>query len=77
MGAIGSKKVEVFKSPIEAAKDVDAIIILTDWEEFNYLDWDFIFTLMRKPAWIFDSRLHLEKNKLKNIGFNIWSLGLD
>ena len=30
---------------------------------------------MRKPAWIFDARIYLDKNYLKEIGFKIWTLG--
>ena len=30
---------------------------------------------MRKPAWVFDTRLCLEIKHLRNIGFNIWTLG--
>ena len=71
------KKIDIFQSPFDAAKDVDAIIIMTEWKEFNRLNWDKIFSLMRKPAWIFDTRLCLETTNLKNIGFNIWTVGTD
>ena len=69
------KEIDIFMNPLEAAKDVDAIIIMTEWKEFNKLDWSQIFSLMRKPAWIFDTRLCLETDNLRNIGFNIWSVG--
>ena len=69
------KEIDIFMNPLEAAKDVDAIIIMTEWKEFNKLDWYQIFSLMRKPAWIFDTRLCLETDNLRNIGFNIWSVG--
>ena len=72
-----SKEIDIFQSPFEAAKDVDAIIIMTEWQEFNRLDWENIFSLMRKPAWIFDTRLCLDTTNLKKIGFNIWSVGSD
>ena len=62
-------------SALEAAQGTDAIIVLTDWEEFNYLEWKKIFEVMRKPAWVFDSRIFLDKEYLKNIGFKVWSLG--
>ena len=60
---------------LKASEGADAIIFLTEWEEFKYLDWEKIFTFMRKPAWIFDSRNILNKENLKNIGFKIWTLG--
>ena len=69
------KNVFVYDSALKAAQGTDAIIVLTDWDEFNYLDWKKIFDVMRKPAWVFDSRVFLDKEYLKNIGFKIWSLG--
>ncbi len=75
--AIGSKEVNIFNSAIDAVKEVDAIIVLTEWEEFLLLDWELIFKLMRKPSWVFDSRLCLDKIKLLNIGFNMWTVGSD
>ncbi len=70
-----SKNVFVCNSAFEAAQGTDAIIVLTEWDEFNYLDWENIFKVMRKPAWVFDSRVFLDKEYLKNIGFKVWSLG--
>ena len=69
------KNVFVCDSALEAAKGADAIIVITDWKEFNYLDWKDIFKFMRKPAWVFDSRVFLDKEHLKDIGFNVWTLG--
>ena len=70
-----NKNVFICDSTIEAAKGSDAIIVLTDWDEFNYLDWKSIFEVMRKPAWVFDSRVFLDKQYLKDLGFKVWSLG--
>ena len=72
---IYEKDIIVYDSALEAAKGADAIIVITDWKEFNYLDWKDIFKFMRKPAWVFDSRVFLDKEHLKDIGFNVWTLG--
>ena len=69
------EKVFVSESPLIASKGADAIIILTEWQDFKNLDWENIYKVMRKPAWIFDSRIYLDNDKLKNIGFNVWTLG--
>ena len=69
------KNVFVCHSALTAAQGTDAIVVLTDWDEFNFLDWKNIFNVMRKPAWVFDSRAYLDKEYLKNIGFHVWSLG--
>ncbi|MDC3232476.1 nucleotide sugar dehydrogenase, partial [Prochlorococcus sp. AH-716-A09] len=63
------------KSPLDAAKGADAILLLTEWEEFKNIDWVKIHKVMRKPAWIFDSRICLKSNNLKNIGFKVWTIG--
>ena len=70
-----NENVFVCDSGLKAAQGSDAIIVLTDWDEFKYLDWKSIFEVMRKPSWIFDSRVFLDKQYLKNIGFQVWSLG--
>ena len=74
-GLESKESIFVSDNPLRACEGADAIIILTEWEEFNYLDWKEIFNLMRKPAWVFDSRNILNKEALKNIGFKVWTLG--
>ena len=69
------KNVFVNNTALKAAEGADAIIVLTEWEEFNNLDWEDIFEIMRKPAWVFDTRVFLDKQYLKNIGFKVWALG--
>ena len=54
----------------EAAEGADAVLVMTDWEEFKYLDWISIYKVMRKPAWVFDTRICLDREKIINIGFN-------
>lgn len=65
----------ICNSALKASEEADAILILTEWDEFKDLDWHAIYRNMRKPAWIFDARVCLDKNYLKNIGFNVWTLG--
>jgi UDPglucose 6-dehydrogenase len=61
--------------PYEAAKDSHAIAILTEWDEFKTLDWQKIYDNMLKPSFVFDGRNILDKNKLKEIGFKVYSIG--
>ena len=72
---IDKENVLVSESAIKAVEGVDAILVLTEWEEFKNLEWDTIFKFMRKPAWVFDSRNCLDKEALIRIGFKVWSLG--
>ena len=46
-------------------KNADAILVLTEWEEYSLLDWDLIVSNMRKPSWVFDARSVLDTNKIK------------
>ena len=72
---IKENNVLISDNALKAAEGADAILVLTEWEEFKELDWKNIFAVMRKPAWVFDSRICLEKEKLKDIGFQVWTLG--
>ena len=72
---INENNVLVSDSALKAAQKADAILVLTDWEEFKDLDWTNIFKVMRKPAWVFDARICLDKERLKDIGFKVWTLG--
>ncbi len=66
----------VFDDPLEAAQGADAILVMTEWKEFKDLDWENIFKVMRKPSWVFDARICLNRERLKNIGFNVWTVGI-
>ena len=59
----------------EASKDSDAIVVLTEWEEFYSINWEFIYKIMRKPAWVFDTRSVLNSSEVIEAGINFWKLG--
>ncbi|MBO8206804.1 nucleotide sugar dehydrogenase [Prochlorococcus marinus XMU1406] len=59
----------------EIFKNSDAIIILTEWEEYKTLNWKFYTNLMRKPSWIFDSRSIVNPKEMKNLGIKLWRIG--
>ena len=69
-------KLIVSKSANSAAEGADAILILTGWNEFKNLNWEIIYKVMRKPAWVFDARICLDKKNLEDIGFNVWTVGI-
>jgi UDPglucose 6-dehydrogenase len=62
-------------NPYEACKDAHAIAILTEWDEFIDYDWQKIYNNMMKPAFVFDGRNILDKEKLEYIGFKFYSIG--
>ena len=70
-----NKCVDVFQSPYEACKNAHSIVIITEWDEFKNIDYEKLYAVMKKPASIFDGRLILDQNKLKQIGFRVFSIG--
>jgi len=68
-------KVQFTEDPYEAAKDVHAILLCTEWKQFTELDWQKIYDLMNKPALVFDGRNILDGEALKKIGFEFMSIG--
>jgi UDPglucose 6-dehydrogenase len=73
--AENSKYVKAISDPYEACKGAHAIAILTEWDEFKHYDWEKIYHDMNKPAFIFDGRNLLDKEKLIKIGFKYQAIG--
>tara|TARA_Y100001954_G_C15799695_1_gene599432 strand:- start:661 stop:2055 length:1395 start_codon:yes stop_codon:yes gene_type:complete len=61
--------------PYIAAEGAHAIAILTEWDEFKTYDWQRIYTIMQKPAFLFDGRNVLDKEVLEDIGFIYKGIG--
>lgn len=62
-------------SPYEAIKGAHAIAIMTEWDEFKDYNWQEIYENMKKPAFVFDGRSLLNKEKMNQIGFEYYSIG--
>ena len=63
------------KNPYKAAKDADAVLLMTDWKEYPELDWEKIYKSMRKPALVFDTRNCLDAYALRKLGFKVLNIG--
>lgn len=61
--------------PYEAACGVHAVAVLTDWAAYRDLDYQRIFDVMMKPAFIFDGRNCLDHRRLFELGFNVYAVG--
>ena len=66
---------KVVNTPMEAIENAHAIAIMTEWDEFKYYDWEDIFSRMLKPAFVFDGRRLLDKEKMDIIGFKYYRIG--
>ena len=58
-----------------AAEGADAILVLTEWEEYSELNWEEISKQMRMPAWVFDARSIISPEKVMNSKLNFWRIG--
>ena len=64
-----------FNDPYESCHNAHAIVILTEWDVFVNYDWKKIYDNMQKPAFVFDGRNILNKEKLEEIGFVYQGIG--
>lgn len=64
------------KDKYESTLDADALVILTEADEFKVLNWDKISRNMRSPAWIFDTKGLCNTAKIQKFGLNLWTIGV-
>ena len=62
------------KNYIDAAIGADAIILITEWEEFRLPDWDKIKSVVNSPT-LFDGRNLYEREALEANGFIYFGIG--
>src|SRR5947208_1548784 len=67
-------QIQCCREPYEVARDADALLILTEWEEFRQLDWERIHGLMARPL-VLDGRNLLEPKAMIERGFEYHSFG--
>ena len=62
-------------SPLEACIGADAVIVVTEWQQYFHLDWQAIYAVMRKPAWLFDTRAIADGKAALAAGMQVWTVG--
>lgn len=67
--SITNNNFQLYNDPYLVVKGVDILIILTDWPEFQKLNYKEIYNNMKRPI-ILDMKNCLNKIMLKKIGFN-------
>lgn len=67
--------VTISSDPYDAVEGSHALIVCTEWDEFVTLDYEKIYSKMLKPAFVFDGRLILDKDRLLEIGFQVEVIG--
>ncbi len=67
-------RVEYCSNPYDVARGSDALIVLTEWNEFKQLDMNRIKSIMRQPVLV-DGRNIYEPALMKEMGFNYQCIG--
>ncbi len=66
--------VEFCTDPYEAATGVDAVLLLTEWNEFKGLDFERVHSSMAQP-FLFDGRNLYDPEEMTRLGFKYRSIG--
>ena len=70
-----TKYLQTETDPYKALEGAHAIAVITDWDEFKTYDWQRIYNGMQNPAFVFDGRNVLDREKLETIGFIYKGIG--
>ena len=66
--------VELFDEPYKMAKDCDALILVTEWNEFKQLDLEKVTGLLKSPV-IYDGRNIYDPKLMREMGFIYRAIG--
>jgi UDPglucose 6-dehydrogenase len=66
--------VEIFDDVYKMSEGCDALIVVTEWNEFKQLDLDKIRGLLKSPV-IFDGRNIYDPNRMREMGFTYRAIG--
>ena len=70
-----NKNISYANSKYEALKDADAMLLITEWQEFRSPDFDEVKKLLKNPI-IFDGRNQFSKDKMLEYGFEYFQIGV-
>ena len=68
-------RIEYCSKNYDALEGADALLVLTEWNEFRYPDFQMMKEVMRQPV-VFDGRNILNRKKLEDIGFTYYGIGI-
>lgn len=71
---IFGNKINYAKTAYDALKNADAMLLVTEWNEFKHPDFHKIKSLLKNPI-IFDGRNQYDKKQLKELGFEYFCIG--
>ena len=62
------------RDPYEVAPGADALVVITEWNEFKQLDWERIRETMRRRV-VIDGRNLWDPHQLEEMGFSYYGIG--
>jgi len=68
------ENVTFFEDPYKAIKDCDALVVLTEWDEFRNLDMRAVKVLLKQPI-VVDGRNIYDPEEMKELGFTYLGIG--
>ena len=71
--ALGGE-IKTFENGFDALEGADALVILTEWQEFRNPDFELIASKLKKPV-IFDGRNLYDLEFVRRSGFEYYSVG--
>ena len=71
---IFAERIYYHRRNYEAVKGADALLIITEWNEFRRPNFQYIKELLKRPV-IFDGRNIFDPAELRRIGFTYYSIG--
>jgi UDPglucose 6-dehydrogenase len=71
----GNDNVEYVESKYDALSGADAVILVTEWQEFRSPDYDEIKTRLNTPVF-FDGRNQFDKARMARMGFEYFQIGV-
>ncbi len=67
--------VRLVDTPVEAADQAEATILLTEWEQIVHAEWPAIAQRMKPPKFVFDGRNMLDPARASELGFHYIGIG--
>lgn len=68
--------IEYAMDQYEALIDADALMVVTEWPEFKFPNFNVLKKLMRQPV-VFDGRNVYDVHEMKSLGFSYYCIGLN
>ena len=68
-------KIEYTKDPYEALIDADCLLLLTEWQEFRFPNFNVVKKLLKQNL-IFDGRDIFDFKEMNDLGFDYYCVGI-